>query len=208
MQSGLAGKVALITGASGGIGRAIASALAAEGASVALHAHANGPALRNWVEQQDWKDQATVVSADVRQPGSIEAAMMSAAGSFGRVDVCVVNAGIWAPESGPLHELAESRIRNVVETNLLGATWTARAFLKSLAKTGPRDDGDGAALVFVGSTAGRFGEAGHAEYAISKAGLYGLLRSLKVDELSITTGESYVQQLQAFFRMREKKMYR
>ena len=49
----------------------------------------------------------------------------------------------------------------------------------ALARTGPRPDGRGASLVFVGSTAGRFGEAGHAEYATAKAGLIGLMRSLK-----------------------------
>jgi 3-oxoacyl-[acyl-carrier protein] reductase len=66
-----------------------------------------------------------------------------------------------------------------VAVNLLGAAWTARAWMASLARHGPRADGRGAAWVAVGSTAGRFGEAGHADYAMAKAGLRGLMLSLK-----------------------------
>ena len=58
------------------------------------------------------------------------------------------------------------RFRDTVAVNLLGAAWTARGFLGALAATGPRD-GEGASLVFVGSTAGRFGERHHADYAAS-----------------------------------------
>jgi 3-oxoacyl-[acyl-carrier protein] reductase len=57
--------------------------------------------------------------------------------------------------------------------------WTARAFLTALRRVGPRPDGHGASLIFIGSTAGRFGEAGHAEYAATKAALRGLMLSLK-----------------------------
>ena len=61
----------------------------------------------------------------------------------------------------------------------MGAAWTARAFFSALAATGRRDDGHGASLVFIGSTSGRFGERGHVDYSMSKAGMYGLLRTLK-----------------------------
>jgi 3-oxoacyl-[acyl-carrier protein] reductase len=86
---------------------------------------------------------------------------------------------VWTPEAKLLHEADEDRIRRTIDTNLLGGVWTARAFFAALAATGPRSDGDGAALLLIGSTAGRFGEKGHAEYSVGKAGLYGLLRSLK-----------------------------
>jgi 3-oxoacyl-[acyl-carrier protein] reductase len=61
---------------------------------------------------------------------------------------------------------------------LLSATFTARAFMASIARTGPRA-GEGASICFIGSTAGRFGERHHCEYAVAKAGLYGLMRTLK-----------------------------
>src|SRR5262249_1050613 len=98
---------------------------------------------------------------------------------LGRVDVCVVNAGVWPPDALPADALPEARVREVIDTNLLGALWTARAFLSTLRKSGPRADGAGASLIFIGSTAGRFGEAGHAEYAASKAALRGLVLTLK-----------------------------
>jgi 3-oxoacyl-[acyl-carrier protein] reductase len=77
-----------------------------------------------------------------------------------------------------LHELPVERLRATLDANLLGAAWTARAFMAALARTGPRPEG-GAALIFTGSTAGRFGERDHCDYSMSKAGLYGLVCSLK-----------------------------
>jgi 3-oxoacyl-[acyl-carrier protein] reductase len=124
-------------------------------------------------------DRVLPVTADVKSPEALEAAMSAGVAAFGRVDVCVANAGIWPPEALPLDTQPEARVREVIETDLLGATWTARAFIAALRRSGPRPDDDGAALVFIGSTAGRFGEPGHAEYATSKAALRGLTLSLK-----------------------------
>ena len=169
MDAGLADKVVLVTGASGGIGEALVRAFLAEGAKVAACSRrgvTEGPRVRS-------------VLADVRSPAQMDAAMASASAMLGDVDVCVVNAGIWPDEPLLLHEMPEARIRDVVDTNLLGAIWTARAFLDALARRAPREGGHGASLVFIGSTAGRFGERGHAEYAATKAALRGLVLTLK-----------------------------
>jgi len=179
MDLELGGKVVFVTGAGGGIGRALAEAFAEEGASLALHANKSAKALEGWVREQRLGDRALTLAADTTKPAEVRAAMEKARAHFGRVDVCVANAGVWTPEAKLLHEADEARIRSTIETNLLGSLWTARAFMESLAKSGPRKDGHGASLTFIGSTAGRFGEKWHAEYAASKAGLYGLLRSLK-----------------------------
>jgi 3-oxoacyl-[acyl-carrier protein] reductase len=179
MDLQLADKTVLVTGAGGGIGRALAEAFAGEGASLALHAQRSFGALETWLAAQPWRERAIAVRADVTKPAEIAAAMEKARARFGRVDVCVANAGVWTPEAKLLHEADEERIRKTIDTNLLGSLWTARAFFVSLARTGPRPDGHGASLVLIGSTAGRFGERMHAEYSVSKAGLYGLLRSLK-----------------------------
>ena len=179
MDLELGGKVVFVTGAGGGIGRALAEAFAEEGASLALHANKSAKALDAWVREQRLGDRALTVAADTTKPAEVRAAMEKARARFGRVDVCVANAGVWTPEAKLLHEADEARIRATIETNLLGSLWTARAFMESLAKSGPREAGHGACLLFIGSTAGRFGEKWHAEYAASKAGLYGLLRSLK-----------------------------
>ena len=179
MDLHLKDKTVFITGASGGIGRALAEAFAGEGARLALHGHRSSEKLEAWLRLQTWRDRAIAVRGDVAKPSEIAAAMEEARKRFGRVDVCVANAGTWTPEFQLLHRADEARIRATIETNLLGSLWTARAFMDALAKSGPRKDGHGASLIFIGSTAGRFGEKGHAEYSASKAGLYGLLRSLK-----------------------------
>lgn len=179
MDLQLADKVCLVTGASGGIGRAMAEAFAAEGAYLCLHGHGKFAELEEWIARQPWSERALAVRADVAHPDEVASIFECAVERWGRVDVCLANAGIWTPGTQLLNEAGEERIRRALEVNLFGAIWTARAFMATLAQAGPRPDGHGASLVFTGSTAGRFGERGHAEYAASKAALYGLVRTLK-----------------------------
>jgi len=80
---------------------------------------------------------------------------------------------VWPAEDLPVWELPLERWEETLRQNLTATFLTARAFLREVARNGR------GALVLVGSTAGRFGEAGHAEYATAKAGLIGLMRSLK-----------------------------
>lgn len=176
MDLQLSGKVVFITGASGGIGREMARVFADEGALLALHANTNIKWLEEYVRQSGWQDRTITLKADVADPAAVDAAMQAAVKRFGRVDICVANAGKWPIESKLLHEVSEQRMRQVLDANLYGAIWTARAFMAQLK---PRPDQHGSSLTFIGSTAGRFGEAMHTDYAISKAGLYGLTRSLK-----------------------------
>lgn len=179
MDFGLAGKVVFVTGASGGIGRAIAETFGAAGARLVLHGHTQTAELQAWLADQPFADRALTVGADITDPAALERAFDSALERFERVDVCVANAGVWPRAAELLHEASVERVRHTLEVNLGGAVWTARAFFAALARTGPRPDGQGASLVFTGSTAGRFGERHHADYATAKAGLYGLLNTLK-----------------------------
>jgi len=167
----LQGSVVFVTGASGTIGNEICRAFLDEGAFVAAFSRRGMPAGD--------ADRTLSLTGDVRDPDAVDRALREAEKRFGRVDVCVAAAGIWPPHPVLLHQQEPARIREVVETNLLGSMWTARAFVSSLERTGPRKDGRGASLVFVGSTAGRFGERGHTEYAASKSALRGLAVSLK-----------------------------
>ena len=176
MRTGLESLTVLITGASGGIGWALARAFAEEECKLVLHAGTRLEELEQRVAEQSWSDQAVCRAADVSEPEQVEALFKSGRLAHGSIDVCVANAGVWPEEALPLHRLDPERVRRVIGVNLLGAMWTARAFLSGLQ---PRPDGRGASLTFIGSTAGRFGEAGHSEYASSKAALVGLLRSLK-----------------------------
>ena len=179
MLLGLADRVVWVTGASGTIGRALAAAFAAEGAYLVLQAGGRAADLRAFVDARPWYDRALVLGGDVRDEGALDGVVAAAEARFGRLDVCVPNAGIWPPEETPLHRMDAARIREVVEVDLLGVLWTVRAFLRSLERTGPRGDGEGAAVVLVGSTAGRFGERGHGEYAAAKSALRGLNLTLK-----------------------------
>jgi len=179
MKSGLAEHIVVITGASGGIGWATAEAFAAEGAYLVLHAHLGLADLQRRVAASPWAKRAHCVAADLRQEGANDAIFAAARERFGRVDVAILNAGIWPPEPLPLWEMDVQRIREVIDTNLVGVILGARAFARQLAAQGPRADGEGANVGLVGSTAGRFGEADHSAYSITKAGLHGLMRSLK-----------------------------
>ncbi len=179
METALAGLCVAITGASGGIGESLVDAFASEGCSLGLHARTRASELASLVARKGLAGRALCEAADLRDEGEVERAFDAWAKRFGRVDVCVANAGIWPAEPEPLQRISPARVREVIDVNLLGALWTARAFLRALARSGPRPDGRGASLILIGSTAGRFGEAGHVEYAASKAALHGVVRTLK-----------------------------
>ncbi|MBD3237195.1 MAG: SDR family oxidoreductase [Candidatus Eisenbacteria bacterium] len=185
MDLGLGRKVVFITGASGGIGWATAEAFAEEGARLALHGHRSFQALRTRAEERWNAEQAFAYACDLSEPEGIARAMEAAAAQFGRIDVCIANAGIWHAESVRLDQMPTERFRETIAVNLLGAAWTARAFLRVLTDRGPRPGEHGASLLFIGSTAGRFGERGHSDYSATKAGLYGLVRTLKNEIVQI-----------------------
>jgi 3-oxoacyl-[acyl-carrier protein] reductase len=169
METGLAGKRVLVTGASGGIGGACARAFAAEGAEVVAHYHRG----RERAEALG----VAVVSADLTREDEVERMFAEA----GRLDVCIAVAGVWPPEDVPVWELPLARWRETLDANLTATFLTARGFLRQLG-------GDGA-LVLVGSTAGIFGEAGHADYAAAKSAvLGGLLLSLKNEAVRKSPG--------------------
>ncbi|MFL5918454.1 MAG: SDR family NAD(P)-dependent oxidoreductase [Gaiellaceae bacterium] len=161
METGLAGKRVLVTGASGGIGGACARAFVEEGAQVVAHYHQGR-------ERAEALAAAAVVGADLTREDEVERLFAEA----GRLDVCAAVAGVWPSEDVPVWELSLERWRATLDANLTATFLTARGFLRQL-------EGDGA-LILVGSTAGIFGEAGHADYAAAKSAvLGGLLLSLK-----------------------------
>ena len=161
MDTGLAGKRVLVTGASGGIGGACARAFAAEGAVVVAHYHRGR-------ERAEALGDVQLVGADLTSEDEVGRMFAEA----GRLDVCAAVAGVWPSEDVPVWELSLERWRATLDANLTATFLTARGFLRQL-----EDDG---ALVLVGSTAGLFGEAGHADYAAAKSALIGgLLLSLK-----------------------------
>jgi 3-oxoacyl-[acyl-carrier protein] reductase len=165
METGLAGKWVLVTGASGGIGSACARAFAAEGAEVVIHYHQGRERAEALAAELGG---ARVVGADLTREDEVDRLFDEA----GTLDVCAAVAGAWPSEDVPVWELSLERWRSTLDVNLTATFLTARGFLRQL-------DGDGA-LILVGSTAGIFGEAGHADYAAAKSAILGgLLLSLK-----------------------------
>jgi 3-oxoacyl-[acyl-carrier protein] reductase len=171
MDTGLDGKRVLVTGASGGIGAACARAFAAEGARLALHWHRGRERAEALAAELD---RSTLVQADLTRELEVERLFAETREAFGGLDVCAAVAGVWPAEDVPVWELELERWEATLRTNLTAAFLTARGFLREVTASGH------GSLVLVGSTAGLFGEAGHADYAAAKSAIVGgLLASLK-----------------------------
>ena len=171
IETGLQGKGVLVTGASGGIGSACALAFAAEGARVLVHYHSGEERARALA---DALGGAPIAQADLTVETDVERLFLEAREALGAVDVCAAVAGVWPSEDVPVWELPLERWEETLRANLTATFLTARAFLREVGRNGH------GSLVLVGSTAGIFGEAGHADYAAAKSAiLSGLLLSLK-----------------------------
>jgi len=164
------GRVALVTGASRGIGEAIARRLAAEGAIVLAAARSTSVLDRIVADISKSGGRARVLELDVSQPASIEAAMKSALEEHGQIDVLVNNAGI--AEDNLILRMSREAWDRVLMTNLTGAFLLIQAVVKGMVR---RRYGR---IVNVTSVVGLMGNAGQANYAAAKAGLVGLTRSV------------------------------
>jgi NADP-dependent 3-hydroxy acid dehydrogenase YdfG len=156
----LDGRVALITGASGGIGAATARMLDAQGARVAL-ASRRGSDLGI--------DGAVAQRCDVREPAQLDAIVAATAERFGGLDIVVANAGVGA--YGGFIDLDPQHLEEMVDVNVKGLLYTVRAALPHLLSSKAAD------LVVVASVAGQRGPEGEAVYAASKFAQVGFMRS-------------------------------
>jgi 3-oxoacyl-[acyl-carrier protein] reductase len=166
----LAGSVSLVTGASRGIGRAIAGALAAEGASVVLGARDERRLEEAVSEIVAAGGRASAVALDVSRQDSVEAAIAGIVSGQGRLDHLVNNAGI--TRDNLLLRMKPEQWDEVLATNLTGVFLCTRAALKPMLKQ------RSGRIVNITSVVGLGGNAGQANYAASKAGIIGFTKSV------------------------------
>lgn len=173
MDSNLRDKVILVTGASGGIGSAIARAFVAEGARVGLQYRTQKAAAVSL--QKELRPAETFpVRADLSDEAQVKQMYSKVLQRFGRIDTLVANAGSWETRDVPLHQMSlrqwQSTLQGVLTTTFL----SLREFLRIIARQRRGN------AVLIASTAGLFGEARHSDYAAAKAAIaYGITPSIK-----------------------------
>jgi len=164
------GKVSLVTGASRGIGRAIAQALAAEGAHVVLAARDAAKLEESLAGIRAGGGRGETLGMDVADRSSVEAGVASILGAHGRIDHLVNNAGV--TRDNLLVRMKDDEWQQVLATNLTGAFLCTQVVLKTLLKQRC------GRIVSITSVVGLGGNAGQANYAASKAGIVGFTKSV------------------------------
>lgn len=166
-----AGKTAIVTGASRGVGRATAVRLAEGGANVVVNFLSNdGEAAETVRLCREKGVEAIAVQGDVSEFMAAREIAKQALEKFGRIDLLVCNAGVW--EGAPIEEMSEELWNKVLNTNLKSAWAMTKACVPAMKKQ------PSAAIVMVSSTAGQRGEANYSNYAASKGGQISFTKAL------------------------------
>lgn len=166
----LAGQHVLITGASGGVGQVAVKSFLAQGCKVSAQVNSNLSSLL-----PDLCDALQVVRCDVTSERAV-LELFEHIAPFGRVDVLVLNHGVFRSADVPMANMSLAQWDATLDVNLSGSFLFARSFLRQI----ERDAEVAPKICIVGSTAGKYGEAMHADYASSKSALqYGFTLSLK-----------------------------
>src|SRR6266542_1714049 len=166
----LTGKVALVTGGSRGLGRAISLAMARQGADVAVNYRGNELAAEEVVGAITGigRDAIAIQGDTSAGRAACEAIVKAALDHFGNIDILVNNAGI--TRDNLLMRMDEAEWNEVIATNLSGPFWMCRAVARPMLKA------KSGGIINMSSVAGRMGNAGQANYASAKAGLIGLTK--------------------------------
>ncbi|KAI6011425.1 NAD(P)-binding protein [Pisolithus marmoratus] len=185
MDFALGGVHVLVTGASGDIGLETAKLFCALGANVTAHYNTQLEPLRELLKT--FPDNLHTEQADLKQEMSVQAiSTRISQGKFGPVQVAVVNHGVWPSEYIPVVDLTLERWNHLISTNLTSSYLVCREYLRGLVDAEPEVK-DKASIVLIGSTAGKYGEAGYADYVRRRAVtmMYGLTLTLKNEIVKI-----------------------
>lgn len=167
-------KVALITGSSRGIGRAIAESMAALGAKVVISSRKADACEAAAREIRAKGGEALVVPCNVSRKPEVEALVRATMQHYGRIDVLVCNAAV-NPVYGPLRDLSDEAFDKILDANLRSNLWLCNRVIPGMAERG------GGSVIFISSIAGLRGSDVIAAYGISKAAVFALARSLAVE---------------------------
>lgn len=180
----LNGKVAIITGAGKGIGKAVAIAYAKQGMSVCCIARTLSDIVSTVNEIKESGGNAMAISCDVTNYENVKEAMKKAYERYGRIDLVMVNAGT-DTEKFPIDELDIAEWKRVMDVNLNGAFYTVKAAIPYLKRNGSGK------IITIGSGMGHKGRADDSAYSCSKAGLWMLTRVLaqELSEYRISVNE-------------------
>ncbi len=166
----LTGKVALVTGGSRGIGRAMALALAAHGAKVAVNYAANAAAAEETARAIGGEGAAVTLRGDVADPAQAAALVEGTIAAFGRIDILVNNAGVTSDDL--ILRMSEAQWDRVIDTNLKGTFSVTKAALRPMVRQ------RWGRIICVSSVAGIVGNAGQANYSAAKAGIAGFAKAI------------------------------
>lgn len=169
--SDLAGRRALVTGASSGIGLGLAEAFLEQGMKVAVH-YRSQPAPAEELAAR-FPGRAFPVHADLGTEAGCVACLAESARLLGGLDQLVHNAAMW--NAGPIDRITAAQLEEIFRVNVFSAFYLVREALPHLGRAGRGN------VVFIGSTAGQRGEAGHGHYAATKGALQSLAQSLAVE---------------------------
>jgi len=170
------GKIALVTGAGSGIGRAVALAFQADGFDMALAGRRAEPLEETKAAAAPDGGQMLVCATDISDPASVAALFETTKQSFGRLDVLFNNAGIWPP-SIPLEDLTFEQWRETVDVNVTGTFLCAQAAFRIMQAQDPR----GGRIINNGSISAEAPRPHSAPYTTSKHALTGLTKSIALD---------------------------
>jgi len=181
MDFGLKGVHVLVTGASGGIGLETAKIYCSLGAEVTAHYNTQYEPLGSLSKTYS---NIQAVQADLSDETSVTN-MFTAIEHAGPVQVLIVNHGIWTRGDVPVADMTLQRWNKTISTNLTSSFLVCREYLKRLRDATPEAK-EKAAIVMIGSTAGKYGEAGHADYAVTKSAMMcGFTMTLKNEIVKI-----------------------
>ena len=174
------GQHVLITGAAGGIGLVVARVFLEQGANVSLHYNRTFDTLKPLLNQ--YAEQCYALAVNATDEKAVEKGVEQSCARFGLINVCIINHATYVDEDLPIWEMSLTQWQQTLDVNLTSYFLYTREWCRQLKRLKPTTDIDNlnASLIIIGSTAGKFGEANHIDYATGKGALHtGFIKSLK-----------------------------